>query len=188
MAKKKLSKNINLLEPSFSPKTTWDKIYDWVFLAGRYIIVIVELVVLVALGSRFYFDRRNNDLSESIEAKTGILDSMVETEEEVKGAQDTISNIAIMLRTQKVKSTVLENVEANIPSSVVVHGLSLTNEGVSLTGMAYGYNYIEQLESNFDDDDLWDEVQVTLISSGSGRQIDFTMSASYVSPTENAAE
>ena len=84
MAQSKLSKNINLLKPSFSPKTTWDKIYDWVFNAGRYIIVIVEIVVLVALGSRFYFDRRNNDFSESIRAKTLILDSMSETEDEIK--------------------------------------------------------------------------------------------------------
>jgi hypothetical protein len=180
MAKKKLSKNINLLEPSFSPKNTWDKIYDWVFMAGRYIIVAVELVVLVALGSRFYFDRKNNDLSESIKAKTVILDNMRETENEVKSAQDTLSNIAVMLRRQNTKSNIMENVEANTPSSIVVQGLSINDENLSITGLAYGYTYIEKLESNFDSDENWDDVQVTLVSTGSGRQIDFTMTANYI--------
>lgn len=184
MAKKKLSKNINLLEPSFSPQTTWDKIYDWVFLAGRYIIVIVELVVLIALGSRFYFDRKNNDLSESIKAKTVILDNMRETEKEVKSAQLALSNIAIMERIQETKSDILENVEANIPSSVIIQGLTLNENGVSLTGISYGYSYIEKLESNFDEDPNWTEVKITLISSGSGRQIDFTMNATYVKETQ----
>ncbi len=188
MAQKKLPKNINLLQPSFSPQTTWDKIYDWVFLAGRYVIVIVELVVLIALGSRFYYDRKNNDLSESIRAKTLMLDSMQETEGEIRGAQETLANIAVMLATQEKESIVLSDIEANIPSSIVIQGLSLNEDSLSITGMAYGYTYIEKLESNFESDANWAEVEVTLVSSGSERQVDFTMTANYIGGGENATD
>jgi hypothetical protein len=74
----------------------------------------------------------------------------------------------------------MENVEANTPSSIVVQGLSINDENLSITGLAYGYTYIEKLESNFDSDENWDDVQVTLVSTGSGRQIDFTMTANYI--------
>ncbi|MFH1547464.1 MAG: PilN domain-containing protein [bacterium] len=179
MAQSKLSQNINLLSPSFAPKTTWDKVYDWVFLAGRYIIVLVELVVLIALGSRFYFDRKNNDFSESIRAKTLILDSMSETENEIKGAQQALNNVAIMLTKQKTKSDLLSNIEANIPSSIVLQGMSLSDESISITGESFGYTYIETLENNFKQDASWTDVNVTLTSSGSDRNVSFTMSAKY---------
>lgn len=184
----KLSKNINLLEPSFSPKTTWDKIYDWVFLAGRYIIVFVELIVLIALGSRFYFDRKNNDLSESIKAKTQILDSFEETEDRVRSAQETLANVSIMMATQEKMSDVLENVEANIPSSIEIQGLALNEKSLNITGLSYGYPYIEKLENNFSSDENWDAVEVTLVSSGAGRQISFTMTAQYVGGQASVAE
>lgn len=52
--------------------------------SGRVMVVLAEFVVLLAFGSRFYFDKKLNDLSEVIDQKIAQIESYTEVESQMR--------------------------------------------------------------------------------------------------------
>src|SRR3989344_7346869 len=75
----KLAK-INLLPKDSFDFSTLGKFLRWSLTTGRVLVVLTEFVVILAFGSRFYFDKRLNDLVEEIVQKQAVVDSYAEIE------------------------------------------------------------------------------------------------------------
>lgn len=172
---KVLPRTLNLLDPVAAPKNTWDKIYDWVFSAGRVIIILVEIVVLAAFASRFYFDRKNNDLKDGIAAKTEMLDAQSEFEARAKKTQMVLISVNQNLNSQFPMSGALQNVLDGIPSSVSIDNFTITQRGVTMTCRAPSYAVVEQMENAYKQDPVYSDVSVTLSKSGVESDVSFTM-------------
>lgn len=52
--------------------------------SGRVMVVLTEFVVLLAFGSRFYFDKKLNDLTETIDQKLAQIETYAEVESEMR--------------------------------------------------------------------------------------------------------
>jgi len=177
---KELPKALNLLEPTVEPISTWDRIYEWVFSAGRYIIVIVEIVVLGAFVSRFIFDRQNNDLKVSIESKVEMIKAQSETEKEIRGVQSVLGNISAMIEDQTEMSSNVEDVLEKIPSEVTLLDLSVNPDTVRLLCSAPTYAVVEEMEDNFRQDSKYENVQVSLSKSGSETStVEFSITVNF---------
>ncbi len=176
---KPLPKHINLLDPSSTPKTAWDKVYDWVFGVGRVLIIVVELVVLLAFGSRFWLDRRNNDLKDSIEAKVQILDAQRQFEIDMRKVQQVLGSVSSMLEDQESMATTVDDIMADIPKNVNIESFNLTQTSAVLTCTTSNYAAAHAAEEDIRQNPISEDVNMT-VSRSEGGQVEFTITVTLV--------
>lgn len=86
---------INLLPKDSFEFSPLGKFLKWAMTSGRVMVVLTEFVVLLSFGSRFYFDKKLNDLSETIDQKLAQIDSYSEIEAQMRSVlakQEPIEN------------------------------------------------------------------------------------------------
>jgi Tfp pilus assembly protein PilN len=178
---KELSKSINLLNPSGEPTSTWDKIYHWVFSIGRYVIVAVEALVIVAFISRFILDRKNNDLKKSLDAKVQILSEREEFERKIGQLQVILNDISYLEENQFEMSKKLQDTLNNIPSDVRVGNIAMTTGGVRMNCVAPDFDTVNTMESEFKKDPAYTDVQINLTKGGEHADVEFSISVKFTS-------
>lgn len=179
MAKPKLPKSINLLNPVSAPDDVFSNVYDWIYKVGRYVLVLIEVVVLAVFFSRFYFDRINNDLTDGINAQVALLSQPAyrTNEEKIVALNTLLSDIKTTSVEQSLNSKVINSVKENIPPNIVLKTFVFSDNTFNLTYEANDFNSIKDYEfiirqnSNFTNVNLF----LTKDSSGGGK-IDFTIS------------
>ncbi len=124
MAARQGLSHINLLPKDSFEFSALGRILKWTTTVGRVLVVMTELVVILAFISRFYFDKRINDLDESITAKVGLIKAYKETEDDIRR----------VLTKQKVVTDYLSN-NLNFNNKVGLIGGVMPNGG-SLSTMA----------------------------------------------------
>lgn len=142
MAIKQGVSGINLLPKDSFEFSTAGKILRWVTTAGRVMVVLTEFVVLLAFGSRFYFDKKLDDLNEVIVQKQAQIGAYAEVEANMR----KILAKQLPLEYFQTKGLHFEermNELAQImPSGTVLDSVSLTPEGLAIAGKAqseYGF-------------------------------------------------
>lgn len=86
-------KNINLLPSENNANSFSSRLINWVATTGRVVIIITEVVVVGAFLSRFYFDRQNSDLTDSLRQQKAILDSVKDFEKQFTSVQKRLAAI-----------------------------------------------------------------------------------------------
>ena len=66
-------KSINFLDPIITSSDVLGNAYIWLFNIGKYLLVAVEIIVLGVFFARFVLDKKNNDLTESVNDKVVLL-------------------------------------------------------------------------------------------------------------------
>ena len=72
---------INLLPQSEFGQTFWGRFLKWAVSTGRYFLIFVELVVIIAFMSRFKLDKDLADLADNIAGKKAVLEAAYATEQ-----------------------------------------------------------------------------------------------------------
>lgn len=163
---KPLPRSLDLLQPSEKPMSSWDRIYYWVFNVGRYIIIVVELVVLVLFAMRFSLDRKNADLDDELAVKMSMLDSQRNTEQKVRRVQTTLVNLSEMIENQLVLSGKYQQILSDIPSSLHWENFGLTHDRVFFEGTASSYQELESLEKVLRENPDYSRLDIELNKSG----------------------
>jgi hypothetical protein len=86
-------KELSLLPDSENPNSFGAKVIKWLTTVGRWVIVFTELIVVSAFISRFWLDRKNSDLSETIRQQQAILETTQSFENEFKSFQKRLEFI-----------------------------------------------------------------------------------------------
>lgn len=119
-------------DPSLLPKSGENsplgKIVNWLSSVGRYIVIFTELIVISAFLSRFWLDRRNTDLSETIRQEKAILESTMDFEKEFNLFKARIEAIAKGLAEEKSLLEPLDIVASNIPPDIVIQRYSFVGQ------------------------------------------------------------
>ncbi len=166
---------INLLRPVLEPEDIWEKSYDWVMSAGRYVLVLVEIVVLAAFFTRFAMDRRRNDLDQSIKSKVeNVLatDAMVRKEASYRMYQNFYAELREVTDSQKRNSAVVKDLLDNFPEEFIFQSFSYNSRGVSFVFSANSYSDIAKYTSYLNSSGKYDDVMISLSRRGSASQID----------------
>ena len=58
----KEKKSINFLDPVTTSEDVLGNAYVWLFNIGKYLLLVVEMIVLGVFFARFTLDKKNNDL------------------------------------------------------------------------------------------------------------------------------
>ena len=135
MATAKFGK-INLLPKDSFELSGLGKILKWALTSGRILVVLTEFVVILAFGSRFYFDKKLNDLIEVIGQKQAVVESYVDIENKIR---DLLSRQAVVDKYLKESlgiGDVINQIKRVTPVDVSFTEISVDGAGFSLTGMA----------------------------------------------------
>ncbi len=85
--------NIDLLKSQTSSQKFIYKAINWLLSSGRYLIIFVELLVLVAFLTRFFFDAQIETIKDDIAKRSVYVQSLKPTENEVRKLQSQLNSI-----------------------------------------------------------------------------------------------
>ena len=133
-AQEKAKKEINLL-----PKNPWEtglvgKLIKWVLTVGRYIVVFVELIVILAFLYRFSLDRKLTDLNEEIKQKQAVISSFGDFETNFLRVQQQLGGIK-KVEAESLKVTeILDELSQITPMDAAYDSITINSKEVGLQG------------------------------------------------------
>lgn len=155
---------------------------QWALSAGRYIVMLTELVVVVSFASRFYLDRQITDLNGAIFVAQSTVAAYSEFEQEFRDVQLRIDQYQQIEQTENLVDT-FPALSAVIPDGVELSELAIYPDQVSLTGVARSQRSFNLLINNLQLSPYFSNVVVSTIESqgAASTGFNFRLSAQTVS-------
>ncbi len=125
---------INLIPKDSFEFSTLGKVLLWITTSGRVLVVLTEFVVLLAFGSRFYFDKKINDLMEEVGQKRVQIESFGETETEMRRILAKQAPISTYQAENITFSQRYDDLTKIIPRGVHLEKLTIDGNGMAMIG------------------------------------------------------
>jgi len=151
---KKERKSINFLEPITTPGDVLGNAYIWLFNIGKYLLLVVEIIVLGVFFARFILDKQNNDLTESINDKVVLLsnDAWKQNAVRFENFQTLLVDVKKVREGQELQSTTVSEILSGVPAALHLESFSIAKGRVSLhivsTSLGTIKNYEFALKQN----------------------------------------
>lgn len=153
-------RGINLLEETTTPKTFWEKFYLWALTIGRFVVVGTEAIVLLVFIARFKLDRDLNDITDSLESKYIILQTLSTTEEKARSAQMLLGDLREISDLQPKKGDIYGEVLGLATEGTTIQTLNITNNRLTVNAEAEGVTRFNEFENSFKQTDFLDNVTI----------------------------
>jgi Tfp pilus assembly protein PilN len=189
-ASHKIPINLNLLKPQSESPKNYMKFFHWVLFAGRYIVIVVEIIVLAAFLARFKLDGDIAATQELIDEQAAYITSLKDVETEVRQIQFQIENIKTLQGSVPDFATVLSHVANQIPTTVKLANLTVEaaqgNSTIRITGEAQNNNEVSAFTQALKGDSLFSDVTLTSIGFEQNT-IKFVITTIAIKPAEEGA-
>lgn len=156
--------NLNLLRPQGESKKLLANALTWILSAGRYIVILVEIVVLAAFLSRFKLDADIQETKEKIEAQIPFIEVQKDSEVAIRQTQLQLSNIKNIKNESPRYSEVLDKIASQTPGGVVLNNLSIDKTAgkleLKLSGTAQNNNELNTFIYGLKSDPSFSEVNL----------------------------
>ena len=119
---------LNLLYPQGSEKKIYVNFLHWLVTYGRFIIIVVELVVLVAFGMRFSYDAQLADLKERIKKQSELLENYIVDEPRIVQLQKKLEFIKKNQANNPNWTLVFTELGNEMPPTVKLTSLSIDQD------------------------------------------------------------
>ncbi|MBL7036352.1 PilN domain-containing protein [Candidatus Microgenomates bacterium] len=163
-AKKK--KNINLLPSEEFKSSSWGRVLKWVLTTFRVMVIVCEMVVMGAFLSRFWLDAKNSDLNEEINVVKAQVLAYEPVETEFRSLQKKLS-IANELYSEQKISAIIDTLGQYLPPDVLLNTVSFVDKSIQIKSSSFSEKSIIQFIVNLESTELFDEITLSQISSGS---------------------
>jgi len=127
---------VNLLPKDAFETSFLGKFLKWSLTAGRVMVVLTEFVVILAFSSRFWFDKKLNDLKEANDYKQTTIQSFVETEKEMRRVLVRQKAIENFLEKGLDVGSGLNELKLTLPRTVMLNQINFTPAGVEIVGLS----------------------------------------------------
>lgn len=179
----KISLHIDLLKPQSSPEKVYLRFIRWLMSTGRFIVIIVEVIVLAAFLSRFKLDGDIQTAKEAAEQQIPYIKSLSSDETLVRQTQLQLATIKDIKQTSPDYVSILQAIAAQTPSSVKILSINLEkNTGKSnlkITGTAEGNFDVTTFASGLKSEAQFANINISGVSLEQG-VINFTISGSVI--------
>ena len=136
MAVKQGFSHINLLPKDSFEFSPLGRFLNWATTAGKVLVVMTEFVVLLAFGSRFYFDKKLNDLSEVLDQKQAQINAFSETETQIRLVLAKQAPINTYLKNNLNLLSKYTTLAKIMPQGVTLEKLTVDSTGLNMMGQA----------------------------------------------------
>lgn len=134
--------SINLLPRTSFEFSTVGKTLRWATTVGRVLVVLTEFVVLLAFVSRFYFDKKLDDLGEVLTQKEAQIAAYASVETEMRKVLAKQQLVETIQKGSLGFASKIDGLTTILPFGTVLDSLSLDKSGLMITGKAqseYGF-------------------------------------------------
>ncbi len=123
-----LKLRIDLLRPQSNPEKIYITFAKWLLSTGRYILVFVELLVLLAFLSRFKLDADIASTKEAIENQIPYIESLHPYEVTIRQTQLKLSTIKANNQNNADYIALLKKISEKIPTDIQITNIILTKD------------------------------------------------------------
>jgi Tfp pilus assembly protein PilN len=150
----------------------------WALTSFRFIVIVVELIVIVGFLLRFWLDVQISDLDDEITQKSALISSQVEFEKEFRNIQTKLTLISEITNSENLALTVFEEVVASLPGDIQLTTFTRQAAVVSISGNTANENSITGFMTNLEGKDRFGTVRLEQISTKENSQIiEFSLGA-----------
>src|SRR3989344_7605539 len=161
MPAQKTKSSINLIIKEQEQLSISSQFLNWALTYGRYIIIIIQIVVLTVFFMRFKLDRDRTDLKELVYQKKALVESISDMEIEINRVQKRLSDIKTVTKNQDLFSRVIYFLEKNTPSQTTYTLISLNGETVSMIGASENLRTFNFLLRKIQDEKLLTDLELS---------------------------
>lgn len=152
--------SVNILPTDRFEYTKTGRFLSWALTTGRYVVVVIELVVILAFLSRFWFDRTLSDLRETRIAKEAVVDSYNDTLLSFLRRQTQLAKIGEIVGQQYGVSNRLSQIQDLTPVGIEYQEIVTSSPSASIRGFATNAPTFSLFLSNLQRKDVYEEVIV----------------------------
>lgn len=168
---------INLLPKTEFEISFWGRFLKWAISTGRYILILVELVVIIAFLSRFKLDKDLADLADSITGKKAVLVAAYQTEQNFRVTQARINAAGKILGSQTNVRQLTEVVNGYVPPDMILSQATFEPNQVTVSGETSQQSALAIFLSRMTSDPIWSRVELNEILATPTEGIKFTVTA-----------
>lgn len=128
--------SINLLPKDSFEFSLTGKTIRWIITVGRVLVVLTEFVVLLAFGSRFYFDKKLDDLNEVLVQKQAQIQAYSQVEADFRKILAKQDPIEAYEKNGLGFSEKIDGLTSVLPTGTVLETLSMRDKGLDISGTA----------------------------------------------------
>ena len=171
---------INLLPTSAFERSAAGKIIAWFFNIGKYLLIVIELIIISAFIFRFFLDKKLTDINEGIKEKHQELQSFGNLERDFLALQEKIANLKKLEGQQLPFAQSLTAISQFMPSDIYLTKFSLNQEDLSLEAISLSEASLSTFLLGLQKSERFEEIDLTsLTTEGSGKpEIKFALKAS----------
>lgn len=158
MATLKKEVQINLLPEKGFGATTAGRVLAWMLTTFRVIAIVIEIIVVIALISRFWLDTKNANLNELVEQKQAVIASYSNVETEFKSAQERLRVFSELTVDEDISSNFLDEITKNIPPDIILSSVHIADKRITINAASPSEKNIQQFIVNLESSDLFKEV------------------------------
>lgn len=157
-------REVNLLLAKSLQTNTLGRMLAWILSSFRIIVIVTEIIVMIAFLSRFWLDAQNSDLNEDLKNKTRIIEESEGFIQEFKDVQNRLV-IAGLIVSQGSYSQIVKDITPLLPKNLYLTQISLSNDGLNLSGSSLESVAIHQFVINLHASNLFSQVGLQEITS-----------------------
>jgi len=169
-ARKKKKNKINLLPQEEFDSTVLGRVLAWMLSGFRIIVIAVEVIVMIAFLSRFWFDAKNSDLSDEIKQKEAQILASSSFEKDFRNTQKKLKIFSDATSNEGKISTYLNAIPKAMPNDVFLVSSSIDKDGATINGLALSEQSVAQFMVNLESLEVFDHVELVSVDTNPGNQ------------------
>lgn len=180
-AAQKVLIRLDLLKPQSNPEKIWVILFRWILSSGRFILVFVELVVLVAFLTRFKLDADIASTKEAIDQQVPYIQSAAIYEDLIRQTQLGITTIKDSVKNSPNYTNILKKIADQTPQQVILENISMEKQAgkieIQINGQGLTNNAVGTFILGLKQESTFSNVNITNIGLDEG-VIKFTITFS----------
>lgn len=144
-----LSIKFNLLKPQSNPEKLPVRLLRWLLSTGRYLLIFVEALVLIAFIARFKLDADLAAKKEAIDGQIPYIESLKPYEILIRQTQLKLSTIGNIKKNTLDWAVILKKIADQTPTGVTLAGINMTKDIDNITVRMTGSTQINSDLTNF---------------------------------------
>lgn len=168
-------RKINLLPPSEFELSFWGRFLRWAVTAGRYIIIVTELIVILAFLSRFKLDNDIANLSSAIEGKKNVLQANMASENAFRLVQMRATAIGKVITQRPAHVKHLDELINNLPVDIKFYSVDSLANGMVLSAYTIDEDALGVFLARLNQSGAWKGISLTQLTADKTKGINFTI-------------
>lgn len=161
----KNTKHINLIPQEDFERTTLGRIMKWALTSFRFIVIVVEFIVISGFLFRFWLDVQISDLDDEITQKSALISSKSSFEKDFRKVQKKVSIIKEVTAKENLSFPVMQEVVGSLPPDAQIISLVKEADVVDILGATVSESSIATFMANLKAKNAFSEVSLQEITT-----------------------